>query len=383
MSRTDYINCLNKYHNASIEPGVNYVCIYAGHNSGACTDQFTCNNDRLNIHISGRTKSPDSEIYFKLCLYDKNYDEKDVVITKLTKDSDNYFMHSYTFDPVSLSVYQDAVSFCIFLYSTNDASVIQIDNFYTDTKEDINEAISYEPINNITIDRDGNRCVTVHQPDGTQSIIPLLPKKVLFIGNSLLLGMFNQYGMCSTDPQSDYAYCVQQKILSVNPDCTFKKLYASSFEHSETDADALGWFDSENLYTKKPARASFDSDTDLIIIQMTDNVNTDAKISVFNKNLDYFITTIKQMCRNARIVWVHGWYNKYNTYERLIEISKKYSIELIDISTLRCKENESYSGQRCINAAGEKIIVRDTWITHPGNAGMKVIADKIIETLGI
>ena len=131
------------------------------------------------------------------------------------------------------------------------------------------------------------------------------------------------------------------------------------------------------------ASTIFDSDTDLIIIQMTDNVNTDAKISVFNKNLDYFITTIKQMCRNARIVWVHGWYNKYNTYERLIEISKKYSIELIDISTLRCKENESYSGQHCINAVGEKIIVRDTWITHPGNAGMKVIADKIIETLGI
>ena len=35
------------------------------------------------------------------------------------------------------------------------------------------------------------------------------------------------------------------------------------------------------------------------------------------------------MSRNSRIVWVHRWYNKYKTCKRLIEISKKYSIELI------------------------------------------------------
>lgn len=383
MNRKNYLHCLNSYHNAVIEQGVNYISVRAEQNSGVCTDSFTSNNDRLNIHISGRTKDSDSTIYFKLCLYDKDEVEKEVIATKLSKDSDNYFTLSYTFDPVSLSVYQDAASFRIFLYSETKNSSIQIDSFYTDTEEKIDDTLFYEPVNNIINFPTGSRSVAIYWLDGTKVLAPIIPKKVLFIGNSLLLGMFNKYGMCSTNPQSDYAYYVEQKILSLNPECTFKKLYSSSFEHSETDNDALNWFDSENAHTQKPARESFDSDTDLIIIQMTDNVNTDAKISVFNKNIDYFITTIKQMCHNARIVWVHGWYNKYNTYEKLIEISKKYSIELIDISSLRCAENEAYSGQLCINAEGESVTVRDAWITHPGNNGMKAIADKIIETLGI
>ncbi len=32
-------------------------------------------------------------------------------------------------------------------------------------------------------------------------MVPVVPKKVLFVGNSLLLGMFNLYGMCSSSPK--------------------------------------------------------------------------------------------------------------------------------------------------------------------------------------
>ena len=384
MNKNDYTKNLNPYNNAHINYLNNCAFIQSESNSGICTDLFTSLEDCCNIHITGEIQNTDTEIYFRLCLYNKENTEKEVCSQKIETDSDNCFKFSYTFDPVSLSIYQDAVSFRVFLYSNYNDTEFKIKEFFIDNKKNTPKTnITYKPVNNITVDSDKNRCVIVKWLDGTKVFTPIVPKKVLFIGNSLLLGMFTSYGMCSTDSKSDYAYHVEQKILSVNPECTFKKLYASTFEHSETDEEALNWFNSENLYSKKPAIESFDADTDLIILQITDNVNTDAKISVFKKNVDQFITTIKKQCHNARIIWVFGWYNKYNTYEKLIEVSQKYSIELVDISELHHTANEAFSGQTCINAEGESVTVRDTWITHPGNNGMKAIADKIIKTLGI
>ena len=384
MKENDYTKKLNPYNNAHINHINNCAFVESESDSGICTDLFTSLEDRCNIHITGEAQDSNAEIYFRLCLYNKENVEKDICSKKIEKNPDNSFKISYSFDPVSLSIYQDAVSFRVFISSKHNYTKFKITEFFIDDKKSTHQNdITYKPVNNITVDSNNNQRVIVTHIDGTAVLVPIIPRKVLFVGNSLLLGMFTLYGMCSTDSKSDYAHHVEQKIRSINPECTFKKLYASTFEHSETDEESLNWFNAENLYSKKPAIESFDADTDLIILQMTDNVNTEAKISVFKKNVDQFITTIKKQCPNARIIWIFGWYNKYNTYEKLIEISQKYSIELVDISELHNTTNEAFSGQTCINAEGEIVTVRDTWITHPGNKGMTAIADKIIKTLGI
>lgn len=205
---------------------------------------------------------------------------------------------------------------------------------------------------------------------------------VLFVGNSLLLGMFGKYGMCSSSPKKDYAYYVQQEIKKYNKNCVFSKLSGGNFENAESMDEFEAWFSTDaNAYTNKPAKESFTENLDLIFLQLADNVNTDKKIVNFNKTAELLIERIQKLSPNARIIWIHGWYNKKNTYDTITELCTRHQLERVDISDIRTKENEAYEGQVCENAAGEKEIVKEAWITHPGDSGMKKIADKIIHQL--
>lgn len=382
MNKVDFKNNLQSVGSAEIVCGPHYNIVKAGKGGGVCTDKFKSLADCVTVHILCRIVSSATEVCFRLCSYDESGNETEIYINNFEKDIDCYFKISHSFDPISLSVYKNAVAFSVSVSSLSDDNEIYINEFYITEGADFVSEVA-ETVSNITTLENGEKAVLVQQNNGDRITVPLVPKKTLFIGNSILLGMFNSYGMCSTDSKSDYAYHVQQAILAKNPDCTFKKLHGSAFEHSETEDAADNWFTDENIHSLKPAVESFDEDTDLIVIQMTDNVNTEVKISVFNNSVDRFITRIKDMCPKARILWVYGWYNKYNTHDKLHEVCARHAIELVDISGVRSKENESRSGQISINPDGEEIVVRDTWITHPGNKGMRAIADRIIKTLGI
>ena len=81
-------------------------------------------------------------------------------------------------------------------------------------------------------------------------------KKVLFLGNSLLLGMFETYGMCSTDPESDYAYYITRELRRREPECKISKLRISAFEACESYEDFEAWFERSKDF--------FESDLDLV-----------------------------------------------------------------------------------------------------------------------
>ncbi len=195
-------------------------------------------------------------------------------------------------------------------------------------------------------------------------------KNVLFMGNSLLLGMFDLYGMCSTDPQSDYAYYVCGELKKREPDCKIAKLRVSQFEASESREDFETWFESVKHY--------FEEDLDLISLQLLDNVNDAARQAAFRSNFPELLKRLRESCPKARIVWVYGWYMQPAVLNFALETVESLGIESIDISSTHTKENESYSGQISLNAEGEEVVVDNEWITHPGNSGMRAIADIII-----
>lgn len=373
------IKKLIAYGKAEITSGDNYIFACAEENSGVSTDYFRSVEDAVRVKFRGRAVDA-HPIGYKLCSYDEDGTETLIYSEDLKLDRDGCFDVTYTFDPVNLAVYKNAVRFRIFIYSACERAEIYLNRFSVEEGNDANTAAEEEEleINNLS---DGG--VYVMQRDGNKTVVPVVPKKVVFIGNSILLGI-GTYGMCATSDKADYSWHVQQEILKHNPDCVFNKVHGSGFESSQTFEEAVNWFnETPNVYTKKPAKESFSEDTDLIIIQLTDNVNTDVKISVFEKSADMLIESIKEVSPKARIIWVYGWYNKYNTRDKLHELCKKWSIELIDISSCRSKENEAKSGQISIDKDGNEFVVKDTWITHPGDKGMKAIADKIIEKLGI
>ncbi|MBP3370247.1 MAG: SGNH/GDSL hydrolase family protein [Clostridia bacterium] len=198
-------------------------------------------------------------------------------------------------------------------------------------------------------------------------------KKVLFTGNSLLLGMFGCYGMCSTDPENDYCYHVSGILLEREPDCEIRKHSISRFEQSESAEDFEAWF--ETISPK------LTPDLDLISFQLLDNVNDEARQAAFRYNFPELLRRAKERCPKARIVWIYGWYMQPAVFDFALKTAESFGIETIDIRSAHTKENESYAGQVSLNAEGEEIVVDREWITHPGNRGMRVIADIIIERL--
>ncbi len=355
-----------------------YVCV-------ARTTFFQSLKEKVELQLRG-TASCNSKLIYVLYSYDSNDVENEVYSASVVLSENDSFETSYSFDPISLAVYENAVKFCAALYSETEAIQVEVSEFSFKEVCEVEQTIEEHKalLSNLTMNEKGEKCVFVQQSNGEKITVPLIPKKVLFVGNSILVGMFFTYGMCASSPKKDYAYLVQQKLLEYNKDCIFYKLYGSGFEHAESVEAFEAWFaEEDNRYTGKPAKASFTEDLDLIFIQLTDNVNTDTKIDSFNQKVGIFVERIKSMCPKARIIWIHGWYNRQNTIDKLIEVCERWSLERIDISDLHVKENESYSGQISWHPEDGEITVKDTWITHPGDRGMEKIAERIIEMLGM
>ena len=268
------------------------------------------------------------------------------------------FNVSYEFDPVSLAVYSNIKEF----YAEIDADCSV--NTWSVTENKAENSGSVE----ITTNADVNAS--------------FMPKKVLFVGNSILLGMFSSYGMCATDNKNDYAYFVSQKILERSPDCTFSRLFVSPFEHAESKEAFEEWFyELENSTTKTKTVECFTEDLDLIILQIMDNVNTPEKKSAFMTNAPELLKRIKTLSPKARILWVYGWFMKPDLVSPIQSYCDEVGAEYLDVSALRCKECEAYSGQVSTSPSGDTIVVKDTWITHPGNLGMKKMAELISKKL--
>jgi hypothetical protein len=220
----------------------------------------------------------------------------------------------------------------------------------------------------------GNNYLLKIDSSGNLIHIPTIPNKTIFVGNSLLLGMGN-YGMCATDSEHDYYHYVSSAILAKNNNATFTKIAPNKWEQA-TSADSVAqWLLENDSY--------FTNDIDLIILQIGDNVNTAEKRAIWNETYDSTVHTLLTKCPNARIICVGFWYNSASARPAVIDAVNHYGLEFVDITTLHTKANEAVSGQTYVAEDGTIKVVPDAWITHPGNDGMRAIADKIIETLNM
>ena len=285
---------------------------------------------------------------------------------------------SFFFDPINLQIYENAVSFRIIFPNFTSVSHFSMEE-QTDSNQPADDTVSA-----VFTDDAGNKWVPVLQADRATLVnVPVTPKHVLFVGNSILLGMPAAYGMCASSPKHDYCYHVQQAILAHSPNCRFSKLYGSMFEHSMTREEFEAWWATDpNGHTGKPAKDSFTEDLDLIILQLGDNVGTQ-KLANFLACTPILLERIKTLCPQARILWVHGWFNSPLTTPPITRFCEEWKLERVDVLGTRSPESQSYSGAAYETADGSVATVKDIWITHPGDTGMKCIADRIIHTLNL
>ena len=330
---------------------------------GVALPRFTTLSDAVRIRARGKVESGE----LVLSLYGIN-SASEKLLHREDRLCEGEFEISYDFDPINLAVYRDMQGFCAELEIISESAELMLTE------------LSAEEVGAQT---DTSEKTEKPSAKGSAKFCGKAPSSMLFIGNSLVFGMQMNYGMCATAPDKDYFHYVSSYVKSVSPDCKFKKLYGSGFEHCETLDAFERWYSGEdNQYTGSPSCESFTDDIDLIILQMGDNINTDDKNATFKISGDLLIERIKRSAPHARLIWVHGWYNRQPTYDYIASLCDRWGIERIDIRDLRCAANENHTDETFIDKNGEPAPIKDTWRTHPGNLGMKAIAERIIENLG-
>ena len=353
--------------NAQIRMEGSGLSVTAGEHGGIRTPKWRSLAEKVTLCMSGRMRN--GIVAYSVLSFDGQGNENTVQTEEIAADDNGRFSVRCSFDPISLAVYQNAACFQIAVTAVSSGMELELAQF----------SLSEETHSQI-------RKTEERKPEQKEGMVHWdilrTPQKILFVGNSLLLGVLNQYGMCASSPQKDYAWLVMQEIRKHNPNCAFEKLQGSGWEHAESMEAFENWFwREENIYTHRPAAESFTKDLTLILIQLTDNVNTEKKIRNFEKTLDPFIRYIRELSPGAAILWIHGWYNRENTCDVLAEACNRWKIARIDISDLNVPENQAYAGQMCENPEGGTFPAPDIWLTHPGDRGMEKIAERILTAL--
>ena len=344
-------------------------------------EKFSSLSDMITVRL-GLEKNENAVFSLIVSSFDKDGNETQI-LNKSQSDTDGCCNFEYSFDPISLSVYKNAVEFGVEINSSADEFTISALSISESLNEVSKETL--DDVKNTFTDENGEAKVWVKQLNGEKIAVPRVPKKSLFIGNSLVFGMCGKYGMCSSAPDKDYYHYVTSYIKKYNPCAEFDKLYGSHFEHSESIEMFNDWYYDDckiSASYKMPAASKFKEDLDLIILQVADNVNTEKKDETFLKTADMLIERIKVASPRARIIWVHGWYKKAVADPHIEKVCKKWEIERISITSCRSKETEAHNQKYYFDVnEGVQKEVRETWVTHPGDLGMKKIADKIIRKL--
>lgn len=240
----------------------------------------------------------------------------------------------------------------------------------TDTTDELKRSL------NILTAPSGKRFAIAVNDDGSISTTSLTPNKALFYGNSLTIGLDN-YGMAASDYQHGWADLVSQAIKKVNPNFTYTSIGGGNWEGMTNSADRLA----ELNTTVKPA---LPSDTDLVIIQLSDNVNTDAKKATFAKDAKDMTMWFRQQAPKARIVWLASWFSP-SLVPDIKAACKERGAEFCDITQYaRPQEYKSYIGAPWTDRQGVKHTIDSAGrAAHPGDLGMKMIANSVLETLGL
>lgn len=212
---------------------------------------------------------------------------------------------------------------------------------------------------------------------GALKAVSHAPSKVFVMGNSLTLG-FGTFGMAASDPDHDWYHYVEQNLLSYNPNLVMSRISASTWEGGVSSAERLNYLNA----TVAPACAI---DTDLIIIQLGDNVNTTEKQETFADDAIALVQWLRNRCPNARILWVNGWYNYNFCFPHIQTACDIRGAEVVDIRSLSTDSaNKSAVGnQWTADYITYNTIVSDGVASHPGNTGMLKISQEIISVLDI
>lgn len=189
------------------------------------------------------------------------------------------------------------------------------------------------------------------------------------IGNSLTMITSWGRGICSTKPDNDYFHLVSSELKRMNQG---KKVvsYAYNFSTWERAGDRDSRLDLLDVY--------LDSKLDLVSIQLGENVED---LTTYESDLESLISYVHVKCPKAKIIIVGDFWDESRNKSRKVA-AESVGVFFADLEPIiGNKDYQSQTGQICYLSDGQTITVPDVASTHPGDTGMKYIADQIISCL--
>ena len=323
------------------------------------TLDFFKDNDYIRSDYNTYYMAPDAKILDTLYWDSYTVEQKDAFISTYHKDAHSKF-YSITPDPN------------IGRIGLTSNSIGEIRTLAKIKSSEPLTGIEFEQ-SAYSFNKPGSTTVNVKPVPESAKIIPTYSKGII-VGNSLLTG-FGNHGMASYSVDTDYYHYVHDTCLAKNPNYTDTKVEGYDFEGSTTPTQSSAWINEEFA----PAMTA---DTDLVIIQLGDNCNTEEKLNNLQYSIPQLFEYILSVNPNCDIYWAGFWYNHDELMNLITSACDAYGATFIDFTMLYDISTQASVGDKYIDDNGNiQTITGGGDASHPSDAGMRLIADKIIEKI--
>lgn len=203
---------------------------------------------------------------------------------------------------------------------------------------------------------DANRIISYIHAEGTGT-------RVLFVGNSITrhgvkrdIGWENDWGMAASAMEKDYVHLVVKSVLKKDPNASFCVLQAAQWE--------TNCYHGETLFPLfKPAR---DFCADILIMRVAENCPRALyNCEQFQKEYGKLISYLDLSGKAQKVITTSFW--KRNEDEAIRLFAKSHGYPVVELGDL--------GEEDAMKAIGR---FEHTGVAnHPGDLGMKIIAERI------
>ena len=198
----------------------------------------------------------------------------------------------------------------------------------------------------------------------------------LAIGNSITVHGFASYwwdddrGMAASYDDSDYVHLVKNYLENKKGTVTWHVTNFSTFEAQISDRE-------EFLPLLDPYLSD---EIDLITIQLGENVND---ITTWGIDFENLLKYVKKKASNAKVIVIGDFWSKGNRDDQKQHATIAQNVTYVSLDGIK-DNKEYYAGMGTLVEDSEgnmKEINHEGVAIHPGDKGMRAIADRIIEVI--
>ena len=387
-----------------VKNGNAYTATIRKANQGMVTNPFTSTKSKVVVHIKGTTTVANIGVHVQFIKAGASTTNKRIG----TFTGKGNFDKTFTIDPSSLSVYDDALSYS-FQIITNSVKVAESDDptgtitieslsikevdslqlketYDTNLRQFLNNiASNLETVsagskhNSLTLTSPNNTKYRVLVKDNGDLYTKLISfSKVLYLGNSILMGANTDgthgrpFGLGATS-KAESLEAKLNKLLGIKDPTKSTLKHDSEYEQSQSDTTSKQYISTLS--------ECMTPDTDLVIIQIGDNVNNAPRYRAFTNNFDALIKKLQSINSNATILIAGAWYDSYYLTQWLSNYASQHGLLFTNLRALNLPKNQTTAGLKQTYDDGTSRLIKKEWETHPGDAGYTVMANAIYETL--